>query len=193
MIFNFPELYGNQVILTKATPDHVQSLYRAGNFPEIWTFMLYSISSVEDAEKIINDAIESMVKNNKFMYVIISKQSNEVIGSTSLFAFSETDKHLEIGSTWFTPSVWGTKVNTECKYLLLKHCFETLKLNRVQLKTDGRNKRSQRAIEKLGATKEGILRKHFVLPDGYVRDTVMYSIINEEWHSVKGKLENGIY
>jgi RimJ/RimL family protein N-acetyltransferase len=80
-------------------------------------------------------------------------------------------------------------MNTECKYLLLKHCFEGLKLNRVQLKTDGRNIRSQKAIEKIGATKEGVLRKHFILPDGYVRDTVMYSVISEEWNRIKEKLE----
>ena len=96
---------------------------------------------------------------------------------------------MEIGHTWYNPSVWRTRVNTESKYMLLRYCFESLNLLRVQIKTDLRNERSQAAIARLGAQKEGILRQHRVLYDGYIRDTVMFSIIDKEWPQVKERLE----
>jgi RimJ/RimL family protein N-acetyltransferase len=96
---------------------------------------------------------------------------------------------LEIGTTWIGRAHQGTKVNPESKLLLLAHAFERLGCERVQLKTDGRNLQSQHAIEKLGAVKEGVLRKHMIMPDGFVRDTVMYSIVAAEWPDVKRGLE----
>jgi RimJ/RimL family protein N-acetyltransferase len=89
--------------------------------------------------------------------------------------------------------VWRTRVNTECKYLLLKYCFEELKLQRVQFKTDVQNKRSRAAIMRLGATQEGIIRKHMVLPEEYVRDSVIFSIIDDEWPAVKKRLEGFLH
>lgn len=121
--------------------------------------------------------------------MIYDKQLDQIVGSTSFLSISIPNRNLEIGYTWFTPTVWRTRVNTECKYLLLKHCFETLKTIRVQLKTDRRNVRSQRAIERIGAIKEGTLRNQMIMPDGYLRDSVLYSIIDQEWASVKRKLE----
>jgi RimJ/RimL family protein N-acetyltransferase len=103
------------------------------------------------------------------------------------------DRGLEIGSTWLTPAVWRTAVNTECKLLLLRHAFETLGCIRVQIKTDALNKRSRRAIERLGAQFEGILRQHMVVRDGRYRDTAMYSIIDTEWPAVKAKLAASLY
>jgi RimJ/RimL family protein N-acetyltransferase len=99
------------------------------------------------------------------------------------------DRSLEIGGTWYGLDYQGTLVNTECKYLLLKHAFETLGCIRVWLKTDARNLRSQRAIEKLGAIREGVLRNHMLLPDGYIRDSVVYSILPNEWPEVKTQLK----
>lgn len=121
--------------------------------------------------------------------MIIDQATNQVVGSTRFLDISSQHRQLEIGSTWLTPSVWRTRMNTECKYLLLKHCFEVLETIRVQIKTDRRNVQSQRAIERLGAVKEGVLRRHRILPDGYVRDTVYYSVIDEEWPAVKARLE----
>lgn len=121
--------------------------------------------------------------------MIYDKQLDQIVGSTSFLSISIPNRNLEIGYTWLTPTVWRTRVNTECKYLLLKHCFETLKTIRVQLKTDRRNVRSQRAIERIGAIKEGTLRNQMIMPDGYLRDSVLYSIIDQEWASVKRKLE----
>jgi RimJ/RimL family protein N-acetyltransferase len=98
-------------------------------------------------------------------------------------------RRVEIGHTWLAKSAWRTPINTEAKFLLLRHAFETLACNRVQLKTDSRNLRSQAAIERIGAKREGVLRSHMVLPDGHVRDTVMFSILGAEWPAVKARLE----
>ncbi|MDE3091124.1 MAG: GNAT family N-acetyltransferase, partial [Chloroflexota bacterium] len=120
---------------------------------------------------------------------IIRCADNRAVGVTSYLNISHTDRGLEIGGTWLTPEVWRTAINTECKYLLLRHAFETLGCIRVQLKTDERNVRSQRAIERLGAVKEGVLRKYQVTHGGYARNTVMYCIIDTEWAVVKARLE----
>jgi RimJ/RimL family protein N-acetyltransferase len=110
-------------------------------------------------------------------------------GGTTLFDDHEAHKRVEIGYTWLSKFAWRTPINTECKYLLLRHAFEVLGLNRVQLKTDARNLRSQTAIARLGALREGVWRTHTVMPDGWVRDSVMFSIVAPEWPGVKARLE----
>jgi len=122
-------------------------------------------------------------------FAVIDTATGQAVGVTSLMDIRRGDRGLEIGGTWLTPRVWRSAVNSECKYLLLRHAFEVLGCIRVQLKTDSRNTRSQRAIERLGAVKEGVLRKHMILHDGYTRDTVMYSIVDDEWPVVKARLE----
>ena len=122
-------------------------------------------------------------------FTILSQETGRAVGMTCYLDIRPKDRGLEIGFTWLTKSLHGSPVNPECKYLLLRHAFEQQNAWRVQLKTDGRNKQSQRAIEKLGAVREGVLRKHMIMPDGYVRDTVMYSITSDEWPSVKSRLE----
>ncbi|RIX51521.1 N-acetyltransferase [Paenibacillus nanensis] len=166
--------------------EHGEGLYEAGNFPEIWTVTQGRIASLEDSIAYIQKALEIP---GALPFVIIDQASSRIIGGTRFYDISAQNRSLEIGSTWLTPSAWRTKVNTECKYLLLKHCFETLGTIRVQLKTDLRNERSQRAIERLGASKEGVLRNHMILPDGYIRDSVYYSILDREWPDVKRRLE----
>lgn len=118
-----------------------------------------------------------------------SKADNRIIGSTRFADIQTSHRTLEIGWTWLTPAVQRTALNTECKYLLLRHAFESLGALRVQLKTDQRNETSQRAIERLGAVREGILRKHRIVRDNYQRDSVMYSITDDEWPAVKAGLE----
>lgn len=121
-------------------------------------------------------------------YVVIDPQSSVPVGMTSYLDINEADRRLEIGMTWYKPSAQGTTVNPAAKLLLLEHAFETLECERVQLKTDGRNLRSQAAISKLGAVREGVLRKYGRQPSGYVRDAVMFSIIRSEWPAVKAGL-----
>ncbi len=119
----------------------------------------------------------------------IDLAQKKAVGMTALFDGSEADRRIEIGRTWLAPASRRTAVNTEAKLLLLTHCFEALDLLRVQLKTDARNIVSQRAIERLGAVKEGVWRQHLTMRDGFQRDTVMYSIIAPEWPAVKAGLE----
>jgi len=125
-------------------------------------------------------------------FAVVDTLRNRIVGSTRLADISFPNRGVEIGWTWLDPSVWRTPINTECKYLLLKHCFETLDMIRVCLKTDSRNVRSQRAIERLGARREGILRSHRILPDGYARDSVYYSILASEWPDVRQTLEHSL-
>jgi RimJ/RimL family protein N-acetyltransferase len=179
-------LTGKKVQLIPLESRHSEGLHEAGRYPEIWTVTQGRIHSLEDAREYVSNALG---QENTFPFVIMDKESQKIVGSTRCYDISVPNKGLEIGSTWLTPAMWRTSVNTECKYLLLKHCFETLGAIRVQLKTDSRNIRSQRAIERLGAVKEGVLRNHKILPDGYVRDSVYYSIIDSEWPKVKLRLE----
>lgn len=122
-------------------------------------------------------------------FAIVDLARDEAVGGTTLFDYSEAHRRVEIGYTWLAKSAWRTPVNTECKFLLLRHAFETLGCNRVQLKTDSRNERSQAAIARLGAVREGVLRAHMVMPDGWLRDSVMFSITAPEWPAVKTRLE----
>jgi ribosomal-protein-alanine N-acetyltransferase len=118
----------------------------------------------------------------------VLKEIGTVAGISCYLDIRPDHRGLEIGNTWFGPTYQGTQVNPEAKYLMLRHAFETLGAVRVQLKTDGRNRQSQRAIAKLGATREGTLRKHIIMPDGFIRDTVMYSITDAEWPQVREML-----
>ena len=122
-------------------------------------------------------------------FAIVDALSGKVVGSTRYLSIAPEDYGLEIGWTWLAREARRTAVNTECKYLLLRHAFESLDAIRVQLKTDSRNQRSQQAIERLGAVREGVLRTQRILENGYQRDTVMYSIIATEWPAVKSALE----
>jgi RimJ/RimL family protein N-acetyltransferase len=180
-------LRGDRVQLVPMEEAHAEGLYEAGRFPEIWAVTQGGITSLEDAESYIHKSLDQA---GAVPFVIKELATGRLLGCTKLFDISPVNRNLEIGSTWLTPTVWRTAVNTECKYLLLRHCFETLGTIRVQLKTDSRNTRSQQAIERLGAVKEGILRNHMILPDGYVRDSVYYSILDREWPGVKTRLES---
>ncbi len=121
-------------------------------------------------------------------FAIMDHAADQPVGVSCYLDIRPAHRGLEIGGTWIAASRQGTAVNPEAKYLLLHHAFETLGAVRVQLKTDGRNLQSQAAIAKLGAVREGVLRRHLILPDGYVRDTVMYSITDSEWPSVRDRL-----
>ena len=123
------------------------------------------------------------------MPFVIRRQSDQhIVGTTSFFDIRKPERALEIGHTWLAPPACRTAVNTATKLLLLTHCFETLGCRRVQLKTDARNLVSQRAIERLGATREGVLRAHQLCPDGFQRDTVFYSILPAEWPAIRDRL-----
>lgn len=183
-------LIGRFVRLDPMRRAHAAALHRAGAFPEIWAYMPVHPRSAEDVARIVDDAMREEASGAQLPFVIASLQTGDIVGSTRLMAISRHDRRVEIGWTWLTPSAQRSAANTECKYLLLRHCFETLGCHRVELKTDRRNERSQRAIERIGATREGVLRKHMVVQDGYQRDSVYFRIIDDEWPAVRGRLES---
>jgi RimJ/RimL family protein N-acetyltransferase len=121
-------------------------------------------------------------------FAVVRNADGRLVGSTSYLDIQPAHKHVEVGCTWYDAEARGTAVNPESKLLLLTHAFESLGCVRVTLKCDGRNERSQRAIAKLGATREGVLRKHRIQPDGFVRDTVYFSILPDEWPLVRERL-----
>jgi len=136
----------------------------------------------------INKTLKAQEVGQECPFTVFHKQQNRIIGSTRYMDIRPAAKGVEIGGTWYSPSVWGTAVNPEAKMLLLQHAFEDWGAIRVQLKTDVNNKHSQNAILKLGAKFEGQLRNHMIRRDGSFRDTMMYSITREEWPNVKNNL-----
>lgn len=178
-------LLGVQVTLRAMRKDDVESLYGVAQDERIWNHMTNSMKTRHDMEKYIQAALKAKELGSEYPFVIIHKESNKIIGSTRLMDITMAHKRLEIGNTWLHPEFWRTSINTECKYLLFTYCFEELQCNRVQLKTDHENIRSQQAIERIGAVKEGVLRNHMVRVDGTIRHTVMFSITKEQWVSVK--------
>ena len=183
-------LQGKHVRLEPMTEAHVPGLAQIGIGQSFWDFMLYgNIQTEADMRNWVMDILSRAEKGTDLPFVAIHLASGRVVGATRYLNIMPKDRGLEIGGTWYGADFQRTPVNTECKYLLLSHAFETLKCIRVQLKTDKRNERSQKAIERLGAKKEGILRNHMILPDGRFRDSVFYSILDTDWADVKKNLE----
>ncbi len=185
----FIALENEVVLLRPLVKEDVQGLLTAGSYPEIWSYLSTTIEDERDVHNFVEKALSSKMQMEEFPFVIVDKRSGQIIGSTRYMDIDSKHKRLEIGNTWITPAFWRTAVNTNCKYLLLSYCFEVIGLQRVQIKTDHENTRSQKAIERIGATKEGVLRNHIVRKDGSTRHTVMYSITIEEWPEVKARIE----
>jgi RimJ/RimL family protein N-acetyltransferase len=183
-------LQGNHVRLEPMSEAHAPALAEIGIGQPFWDFMVYGkINTVDDMRNWVIDVLSREKKGTDLAFVAIHLASGRVAGATRYLNIMPNDRGLEIGGTWYGPKFQRTAVNTECKYLLLSHAFETLGCIRVQLKTDSRNERSQKAIERIGAVKEGILRNHMILPDGHYRHSVYYSVLDTEWPDVKRRLE----
>jgi RimJ/RimL family protein N-acetyltransferase len=184
-------LTGEHVRLEPMTEEHIPGLAAIGVGQSFWDFMLYgNISSIEDMQNWVRDILSRAENGTDLPFVVIHLASGRVAGATRYLNIILQDRGVEIGGTWYGSEFQRTAVNTECKYLLLRHAFETLGCIRVQLKTDLRNERSQKAIERIGAVREGVLRNHMILPDGRYRHSVYYSILDSEWPEVKKRLEN---
>ena len=183
-------LEGKHVRLEPMMEAHAPGLAEIGVGQTFWDFMVYgNINTVEDMANWVKDILSRAEQGTDLPFVVIHLASGRVAGATRYLNITPRDRGLEIGGTWYGPEFQRTPVNTECKYLLMRHAFETLGCIRVQLKTDLRNERSQKAIERIGAVKEGVLRNHMILPDGRIRHSVYYSILDTEWPEVKKKLE----
>ena len=183
-------LQGSHVRLEPMTEAHIPALAEVGVGQVFWDFMVYGKMETDEDMRVWVQEILSRAQNGTDLpFVAVHLASGRVAGATRYMNIMPKDRGLEIGGTWYGLEFQRTPVNTECKYLLLRHAFETLGCIRVQLKTDLRNERSQKAIERIGAVKEGVLRNHMILPDGYIRHSVFYSIIDTEWPEVKKRLE----
>lgn len=184
-------LKGKLVTLVPLDIQHAHDLFQAGNDERIWRYMPMPVSqTVAETEAWIATALEDQQSGTQVAFAICLSETGQAIGSTRYLDIQRENRALEVGFTWIGTTYQRTGVNTECKYLLFCHAFETLGAVRVQLKTDGRNLQSQQAIERIGAKREGVLRKSRMMWDGYCRDSVYYSIIESEWSGVKAKLED---
>jgi len=185
----FIALENEMVKLKPLELNDLPGILEAASYPEIWSHMSITIERMEDVNNFVENALITRHGKTEFPFVIVDKKTGDIIGSTRFMDIDDKHQRLEIGTTWLTPAYWRTPMNTNCKYLLLQYCFEILQLQRVQIKTDHENIRSQKAIERIGVTKEGILRNHMIRKDGTIRHTVMYSITLEEWPQVKMHLK----
>lgn len=183
------KLENSLVQLIPINLEHVEGLYKAAQDKRIWEHMSVDLTDKSRVIQYVEDAIQKRERGTDFAFAIVDKKLGEIIGATWFLDISSQHKRLEIGSTWVNPAYWSSNINTNCKYLLLTYCFEELALNRVQIKTGHENLRSQKAIERIGAVKEGILRNHMIRKEGIIRHTVLYSVIREEWGKVKRHFE----
>ena len=183
-------LMGKFVRLEPLSESHVASLAKVGLESKIWRFMRYGkIESEEQLATWVRELLDLQALGTDLPFAVIYLSSGEAVGCTRYLNIDPPNRSLEIGGTWYGLDYQGTMVNTECKYLLLQHAFEKLKCIRVWFKADARNLRSIHALERIGAVKEGVLRNHMILPDGTIRDSVVFSLLPEEWPQVKHTLE----
>ena len=181
-------LEGAGIRLEPLEESHRPGLAAAGAASEIWRYLPYD-GTGPGFDTWFDWSLGLNAENKETVWAVRNLRDGEIAGTTRYLNIAARDLRVEIGSTWYRPSAWGTHVNPACKRALLAHGFETLGLNRIELKTDLRNLRSQAAIAKLGAVREGVFRRHMLLPDGHVRDTVYFSVIREEWAAVKARLD----
>jgi len=180
-------LEGAHVRLEPLRQEHAEDLLTVARELD-WSWFLRPLKTKADIDRRIAKAAEEEEAQTDYAFVVKAKPGGKAIGSTSYLHVDSENKTTEIGSTWYTPSAQGTKVNPECKYLLMKRAFEGWGAVRVQFVTDVNNLHSQRAILKLGAKFEGKLRSHKIRVDGSTRDSMVYSVVSAEWPAVKERL-----
>ena len=182
-------LTGTHVRLEPLSLNHLADLTHSGRDPSLWQYMRYGlVTSEEKMRDFIAYLLDHQAKGTDLPFATIYQPTGKAVGMTRFMDIQPENRCLEIGGTWISPQYQRTAVNTEAKFLMLRHAFEVMGCLRVQIKTDLRNARSQRAIERLGAVREGVLREHMILPDGTVRSSVYYSILAAEWPAVKQRL-----
>jgi N-acetyltransferase len=182
-------LSGKLVDLEPLTLEHTAGLAQAGQDPELWKYMRYGlVDTPEKMAAFIGMQLAGQERGTDLPFAVIQRGSGQAIGMTRYLNIEPHNRALEIGGTWYAAPYQHTGINTECKFLLLRHAFEELGCIRVQFKADERNERSLRAIERIGAVREGVLRDHLILADGTVRSSVYYSILAREWPGVRQRL-----
>ena len=182
-------LEGRYVRLVPLVPGHAAPLWAAGRDQGIWTYMRTSfVRSEQEMGTLIAKLLDRQSAGTDLAFTVMLRPDGRLIGMTRYLDIEREDAAVEVGGTWYATEYQRTPVNTDCKLALLRHAFEVEGAHRVQIKTDLRNLRSQRAIERLGATREGVLREHVRMPDGTLRSSVYYSILRSEWPRVHEEL-----
>lgn len=182
-------LEGRSVRLEPLAVSHHAALCEVGLDAELWRLIPYRVSTVDEMRDYIGSALEAQAAGTAIPFATVERASGRVIGSTRFMNIDAANRRVEIGATWIAKPWQRTAINTEAKYLMLRHAFETLGCIRVELKTDAVNQQSRQAILRIGAREEGTLRQHMVTWSGRLRDTVYYSILDSEWPGVKANLE----
>ena len=179
-------LEGEGVRLEPLSQDHAQGLFNRGHYASDWDYMPRAcFIDMADTRQWIDEAL---AMPGQVPFAIVEAGKGKAVGSTRYLNIREEHKSVEIGWTWLGQEWQRTNINTEVKLLLLSHAFERLGALRVEFKTDGRNLRSQRALERIGATREGVLRNHMIVQKSYSRDSVYFSVIEREWPEVNKRL-----
>ena len=183
------KLRGRHVTLEPLAQEHSAELFAISRHPELWRLSLQPMDNLQDVEAYVASALEGQAAGTALPFVQRCAASGELVGSTRYGNIDIFNRKLEVGWTWLTPARQRSGINTEAKYLLLSHAFETLDACRVEFKGDARNEKSRAALERIGAQFEGILRQHMRTADGGQRDSFYFSVIAGEWPETKARLE----
>lgn len=183
-------LVGESVKLIPLSPEHHDQLTAAIRDPAVGRWMSSALSSSNDVRSFIEDALRAQSNGTALPFAIVDRLTDTVVGSTRFANVETAHRRVEIGFTFLAPDAQRTRINTESKYLLLRHAFEQLGCIRVEFKTDALNEISRRAILRLGAREEGTFRNHMIVAEGRIRDTVYFSIIDRDWPVIKAGLED---
>lgn len=182
-------LEGSFARLEPMTREHQSRLSEVGLDPEIWRYTVTMIRTPEDMREYMQQALDLQLRGSSLPFVTIERSSGRVVGSTRFGNYDPANRRVEIGWTWLAKRWQRTAINTDAKFLMLTHAFENLGCVRVELKTDVLNTPSRQAMLRIGAKEEGVLRKHTLMWTGRYRDSIYYSILDEEWPEVKSRLQ----
>jgi RimJ/RimL family protein N-acetyltransferase len=182
-------LEGQNARLEPLSLDHLPRLAEIGLEDDIFRWFTEPVRTAAGMRKFIETALEEQAAGKSLPFATIERRSGLAVGSTRFMSIEGAHLRVEIGGTWIAPAWQRTAINTEAKYLMMRHAFETWRCNRVELKTDSLNERSRRAIARIGAREEGIFRNHMVTASGRLRHSVYFSVIRKEWPEVKAALE----
>ena len=182
-------LRGNSIRLEPLSLDHLDGLCEVGLDPEIWRWAPLPITNCEEMRTYVETALRWQAEGTALPFATVLNETRQIVGSTRFANIDREHRHLEIGWTWIGKRWQRTAVNTEAKYLMLRHAFETLGCIRVEFKTDSLNQQSRHAILRLGAQEEGTFRNHMITGDGRYRHSVFFSVTESEWPEVKRRLE----
>lgn len=186
-------LEGRFVRLEPLERRHEAALALVAVDEELWRYFTSSLATPDGLRRWIDTALDNAARGTELPFATVELATGTVAGGTRVMDIQYAHDTVEIGATWLGRAWWRTAINSESKYLLLRHLFDTIGCRRVSLKTDLLNTRSQRAIERLGAVREGVLRKHMLVQGGRSRDTVYYSILDDEWPQTRKNMERNLY